>query len=791
MMHAPTPAPSHLPQGGRLVAADGRTLPLMAAAITGNASGGIARVVVEQRFRNPHDVPLTVTYSVPLPPDAAVSGYAFRVGDRRIVGEIDRREAARERFEEAVLEGKTAALLEQDRSSLFTQEIANVPPGGEVVAEVTLDQRLRFLQEGEWEWRFPRTVAPRYLGEPGRVADGPRVTQEVADAPLPVRATLDFVVRDALVMGRTAESPSDRIRVEGGRVVFADEAGGPLDRDVVVRWAVALPAVGVRIDVARPPASSARANDAFALLTLVPPRGDVRPIPVARDVVVLLDTSGSMLGEPLDQARRIVGALIDTLGKEDQLEMIEFSSAALRWKQGAVTATAAHRRDAHRWLAGLRAMGSTEMHQAIVEALQPLRAESQRQVVLVTDGQVGFESQVIGEIVSRLPRSSRVHTVGVGSAVNRTLTSAAARAGRGVEVITGLGEDPERAVWRIVAHTDAPAVVDLAVEGAALLEHAPHKLPDLFAGAPLIVAIRSRPEGGELVVRGRTSSGPWESRVQLPPTRPGDGSQAVVALFGREAVEDLDVELAAGTERALVDPKVEAIGLQYQIATRLTSWVAIAEEPSVDPREPMKRVRIPHELPHGLSVEGLGLRTATGASAWMASAAMFGSGMVAGTPSLASLQMMSRGRARGPSVLSRATGAGRGSMGWDEKPDGADPSRSGASSRPRTEGEPAQGVPLPSQRRLPARVVIHREDQIVIEAVVHGGDLAWAPADRAVVVWSDRLPTSHPLEPALSTRAGAVKEGESLRIVLSVARACGTPRIIEIACGSLQLVLIF
>ena len=790
MVHAPSPAPSHLPQGGRLVAVDGRTLPLMATAIAGNASGGIARVVVEQRFRNAHDVPLAVTYSLPLPPDAAVSGYAFRVGDRRIVGEIDKRAAARERFEEAVLEGKTAALLEQDRSSLFTQEIANVPPGVEVVAEVTLDQRLRFLHEGEWEWRFPRTVAPRYLGEPGRVADGPRVTQDVVDAPLPVRATLDFMVRDALVAGRTPESPSDRIRVEGGHVVFADEAGGLLDRDLVVRWAVAQPQVGVRVDVARPPASSAHATDAFALLTVVPPRPDARPPPVARDVVVLLDTSGSMSGEPLDQARRVVGALVDTLGKGDQLEMIEFSSAARRWKQKAVAASDANRRDAHRWLADLRASGSTEMHEAIVEALHPLRAGSQRQVVLVTDGQIGFESEVIGEIVSRLSRSSRVHTVGVGSAVNRTLTGAAARAGRGVEVILGLGEDPERATQRIVAHTDAPVVVDLVIDGSALLEHAPHKVPDLFAGAPLVVAIRSRPEGGELVVRGRTATGSWESRVQVPPTQPGDGSQAIVALFGREAVEDLDAELAARADPGLVDPKVEAIGLRYQITTRLTSWVAIAEEPSVDPREPMKRVRIPHQLPHGLSVEGLGLRSATGGMAGMVAGAMLRGAVTYGLPSPAS-PPAGFARARVPSALSRALGAGRGSMGGDEKRDGSAHWSSWEASRPRTEGEPAENVPPRSQRRFRARVVTHREDRIVIEVVVHGGDLDWAPANSAGVVWGDGSPANQPLELALSTREGIVKDGDSLRIVLHGARGRGTPRVIELACGPLQLVLTF
>jgi Ca-activated chloride channel family protein len=654
---------------------------------------------------------------------------------------------------------------------------------------VTLDQKLRFLHEGEWEWRFPRTVAPRYLGEEGRVPDGPRITQDLTEMPLPVRTTLDFLVRDALVTGRTPGSASDRTRTEG-RVVFADEmpgeTGRPLDRDLVVRWAVAQPEVGARVDVARPPASSAHATDAFALLTVVPPTPDARVAPVARDLIVLLDTSGSMSGEPLDQARRIVGALIDTLGERDQLEMIEFSSAARRWKPRALAATDAHRRDAHRWLAGLRTSGSTEMREALVEALLPLRAGSQRQVVLVTDGQIGFESEVIGEIASRLPASSRVHTVGVGSAVNRSLTGAAARAGRGVEVIAGLGEDPERAAQRIVAHTDAPAVVDIALEGPALLEHAPHKLPDLFAGAPLVVAIRSRPEGGELVVRGRTASGPWESRVQVPPMQPGEGSQAVVALFGREAVEDLDVELAAGGDAGLVDPQVEAIGLRYQIATRLTSWVAIAEEPSVDPREPTKRVRIPHALPYGLSVEGLGLRSATvGTTATLFSAPMLSRTRSSGPPAGAAPKV-SYSYARG---LARAPEAPRAPRDGVDDGDGGHLLPNETRSRSPLAGGAATGQALGAARRLGTRLVAHRKDQVVLEVAIRGGDLHWTPAAHALVLWSDGVVTRETLEPALSTREGLVKDGDSLRLVLRGGRDGVMPRMIELASGPLSLLL--
>src|SRR6185437_6060421 len=207
----------------------------------------------------------------------------------------------------------------------------------------------------------------------------------------------------------------------------------------------------------------------------------------------------------------------------------------------------------------------------------------------------------------RLPASSRLHTVGVGSAVNRSLTGPAARAGHGVEVIVGLGEDPERAASRLLARTTAPILVDLAISGSALVEHAPARLPDLFAGAPALVSLALRSEGGELLVRGRTPEGTWEQRLQVEPVGPGQGSGAVVALFGREAVEDLETRLAAGGDAREIDAAVERIGIDFQIATRLTSWVAVSEERTVGPNDPLRRERMPHELPFGMSAEGLGL----------------------------------------------------------------------------------------------------------------------------------------------------------------------------------------
>ncbi len=621
MMHAPsisprTPTPSPAPpsSGGRLVSTNGRALPLLGTTLEADAAGGIARVTLEQRFHNPHAEPLAVTYSLPLPADGAVSGFAFRVGGRRVVGEIDRRQTARERYEQALIEGRSAALLEQDRSSLFTQEIGNIPPGEEVVVEVSVDQRLRWLDEGAWEWRFPTVVSPRYLGEAGRVPDADRVAQDVGDGPLQARVTIACSLRDALAQGARPESPSHAIEsvpAGGGaqRVSLREAAGARLDRDVVVRWRVATPRVGLALDTGRAPARRTPSAYVHGLLTVVPPSVDGGTRAVPRDLIVLLDTSGSMSGEPLAQAVRVTAALVATLRADDRLELIEFSSAPRRWQPSPVAADAQARREAIAWLKALSASGGTEMRSGILEALDGVREGSQRQVVVITDGQIGFESQVVAAICERLPVSSRLHTVGVGSGVNRSLTAPAARAGHGVEVIVGLGEDPERAAARLLARTTAPILVDLSIDGSALVEHVPARLPDLFAGSPALVSLALRPEGGEILVRGRTLEGTWEQRLRVEPVGPGQGNAAAVALFGREAVEDLDLRLAAGGDVREIDATVERIGIDFQIATRLTSWVAVSTEQTVSPGDPLRRERMPHELPHGVSAEGLGLRS--------------------------------------------------------------------------------------------------------------------------------------------------------------------------------------
>jgi Ca-activated chloride channel family protein len=594
--------PQGASSGAELVTSDGRALSLVSAHLRGEARGGLARLVLEQRFENTYDETLRVTYRMPLPADGAVSGYAFEIGDRVIKGVVDRKAAARERFETAIASGKTAALLEQDRADIFTQQIGNIPANEAVIARITIDQRLVWLPEGEWELRFPTVIGPRYIGSADTVADVRATHIKVADQELAVRFQIELAIGDAIVAGAKPSSPSHAIdkRADG---MIELRSSTRLDRDIVVRWPVATPAVGLSLDVARPSTGSAHA-DAFGLLTIVPPAREAKPVAVARDLIVLLDTSGSMDGGPLDKAKQVVALLIDSLDDHDRLELIEFSSQPRRYKPEPIVATAKARQDAIRWVRSRTADGGTEMRAAVIEALQTLRIGAQRQVVVVTDGYVGGEQQILDALHRRMPKSCRLHVLGVGSAVNRSLATSLARAGRGCEVLVGNDEDAERGAKRLLDRTRSPMLTNVEIAGSALLRHAPEQIPDVFEGAPLVAALALRAEGGELVVRGQLARDTWEQRIVVPARALGEGNQAIVALYGRERVADVESHAMFDS----VDGEIEDLGLTFQIATRMTSWVAVDDTRRVTGRS--RSELIPQELPYGTKASAFGLRGA-------------------------------------------------------------------------------------------------------------------------------------------------------------------------------------
>ncbi len=776
----PSPSTPSSNPGGRLVSADGRLLPFRGGRLAVDAMGGLARVTLRQRFFNPYAEPLKVSWSVPLPADAAVSGFCFELEGARIVGVVEGRQAARERFEEALIEGRTAALLEQERSSLFTQEVGNIPPGAELVCELTLDQLLLWQAPlAGWEWRFPTVVAPRYLGENGRVADASAVTVPVADGDLPARMALQIQVRD-LRSGPLA-SPTHALHLpvaEGGEAGLAEEGGAALDRDIVVRWPVGGPQAGLSLDLARASADKGISAQSCGLLSLVPPRAVQHS--VARDLVVLLDTSGSMGGRPIAQAKAVTRALVESLSDGDQLQIIEFSTRPRAFKDRPLAATPANKAAAIRWVEGLSAGGGTEMRSGILAALKTLRGEAQRQVILVTDGLIGFEQEIIGAIALDLPRGCRVHTVGIGSGVNRSLLTPAARAGGGIEVLIGLDEGPEEAALALVAATAAPQVVDVQVEGSALAMAEAPRCPDLMGGRPARVALRLRPEGGELIVRGQAPGGAWLQRLTVPACAPGQGSPAVVALVGREMAEELELKAAQGQS---VDAELEALGVAWQISTRCTSWVAVHPRKTVDPSAPTRSEQLPQSLPYGMSAEGLGLRAPAAmmpapimpASLAMpmmelqaslphervrrarsAPAPLGGAGGMAPTPPAPPAAPGAKKRSK--PLLSRVMDAF-----WPGEKASMDDEIAEAPAMAREE---AAAGPI-HEIALVARILLAKDDRVSLEVTVGAAGLAWSHPQAPIRVrLADGTELVVALDAGRSTRSGWLAAGAVLRITL-------------------------
>ena len=605
-----------------LVSVDGRTYPLKSARIDARAEGGVAATTFIQTYDNPYKEPLEVFYTLPLPANGAVIGYTIRLGNRVIRGEVRKRTEAREEYRKALVEGRTAALLEQDRADTFTQKLGCLPPGETAEVEIQVMQLLAFLpadgtETARWEYRFPTVVGVRYEGAEGRVPDADKLDVHRAGSGTPARLEASLLVMDGPAGTIRPHSPRCELDVQdrdgGVRISLRDKM--KLDRDLVIRWSAALQEVGVRFVEGK----GLRGDDGrYALITLTPPAA-VRTS-LVRDLTILIDASGSMSGIPIGRAKIVAGELLRSLDPEDRFEILAFASDVQRLVSGPKEASTKSIQEALTLLGGLEAGGATEMTNAMVEALKPLRADSQRQVILISDGYIGFEAEVIGEILRRLAPGARLHAVGIGSAPNRTLIRGAARAGRGVEILVGDDDDARAASRRLLQATVRPVLTDLEVSGPALVKLAPERPQDVLEGHPLILLAEIAALGGVLELRGRQAGTPsrWQHRLEIPAAAEpaqGSGSPGVTtlplgALFGKEAIEDAELQLAAvghGTESEELEDRIETLGLRHRIPSRKTSLVAISEDVTVDPKDPRRRERLAVEIPAEVSAEGLGL----------------------------------------------------------------------------------------------------------------------------------------------------------------------------------------
>ncbi|MGF1537054.1 MAG: VIT domain-containing protein [Elainellaceae cyanobacterium] len=595
----------------------GQTFTLQHTDMQAQVSGNLARVEVTQTFHNPFDQPLEAVYVFPLPDEAAVDDMEIRLGDRVIRGEIKPREEAQAIYDQAREEGRTVGLLEQERANIFTQSVANIRPGEAIEVTLRYTESLAF-EADSYEFVFPTVVGPRYIpGNPlesrpedgtDQVPDADRITPPVL--PPETRSGHDLAVTvqfDAGMPIRQVRSPSHEIVMsENNSLGVSQVQLAPSDtlpnKDFILRYQVS----GDTTQAALLTQANEQGGH-FALYLI--PAVDYRPEDIVpKDVVFLMDTSGSQQGEPLAQSKRLMARMLNGLNPSDTFTIIDFANTTTRLSPTPLANNDANRRRAMQYVDQLTASGGTELLNGVKEVLSfpPAEDGRLRSVVLLTDGYIGNEAAVIAEVQQRLQAGNRLYSFGVGSSVNRFLLDRLGEVGRGLSLFVRQDEPVEAVIDRFLGRISNPVLTNLSAtwEGPEEAVIYPQAAPDLFDQQPLVLFGRvSSSQPGALRVTGTLANGePYETR--LPVRFDEAGNVAIAQLWGRARIKDLMLEMAGGETVAGVEA-VTQTALDYRLLSAYTAFVAVSEEVRVDPDGTRRRVEVPVALPEGVSYEGV------------------------------------------------------------------------------------------------------------------------------------------------------------------------------------------
>ena len=588
--------------------------PKVSTEVAVEVTGMIARTRVTQVFHNPGAEYVEGIYVFPLPEKAAVDHLRMKIGARVIEGKIKEKAEARRVYEQARSEGRKAAIVEQQRPNLFTNSVAHIGPDERIEIKIEYQQSLAY-ENGEYRLRFPLAVTPRYDPLPGPL---PREREEaLPDEPKAAEAheapvlhagyegcgcggvnPVDIVVTiDAgVAIGQVVSSYHDAAieKAAGHRVtVMLAREQEDADRDFELSWKVA-PAAAPQAALFTQRGESTD----YALLMVVPPqptaaeRAAFQRLP--REMVLIVDTSGSMQGASIVQARQALEHALGTLTERDRFNIVEFNSILRPMWPATLVASPQNLEHARQWVRALQASGGTEMAPALTFALDGRETPGMlRQVVFITDGAVGNEEALFKLISERLG-GSRLFTVGIGSAPNSHFMTRAAQFGRGTFTHIGDVREVNDKMSRLFAKIEAPVLRDVTIrwpDGTAV-ETFPARVPDLYLGEPVLVAASARAPLGTVVVSGTRGNQPWS--VALTPA--ADSSAGVGALWARSKIASLMDEVTRGGDPALFRPQVVKVALEHHLVSAYTSLVAVdmtPTAPAVNPKEAMVKASLP------------------------------------------------------------------------------------------------------------------------------------------------------------------------------------------------------
>ena len=573
-------------------------------------TGTINRTIVTQKFQNPTDQWIEATYAFPLPEGASVDGLKMVIGERLIEGQIKEKEDARRTYENAKATGKKASLVEQQRPNLFTNEVANIGPYETIIVQIEYQENVR-VADGTWSIRFPMVVGTRFNPPAGNPLEEPGENRHEFKDPVPNRdkiptkydkgrvnpLTLSVNLNAGMAL-QSIETPFHRTNVtqasNGRHKITLAKDVTMANRDFELIWTPkvgAAPAVSTYIENV--------GGEKYALITMTPPQATPE-LKIARELVLVIDVSGSMAGTSITQAKASALSALSRLKPEDSINVIIFSNETISLFLDAQPLTPAIRRRAQNFISALSAGGGTFIYPALSAALTTPNEEDSarlRQIVFMTDGSVGNEDELFRLINDKLG-NSRLFTVGIGSAPNSHFMTRAAAMGRGTfTYIGGVGQVEER-MKSLFNKLESPAMTDITVTwpSGSNADMAQGAVPDLYAGEPIILAAKLSQVRGSITVAGTVNGELWQQKVKLSKALSGDG---ISKLWARHKIAAISESGLRTSDREKTRAMITSLALSHHIVSKYTSLVAVDVTPAREEGTPLTSKEVPLMIPEG------------------------------------------------------------------------------------------------------------------------------------------------------------------------------------------------
>ena len=583
-------------------------LPLKGTEVVTDINGTIAETYVTQIYANEGEHPLNASYVFPASIKVSVHGMEMQIGDQRVTAVIREKEEAVQEYEEAKSEGKSASLLEEKRSNVFTMDVANIMPGDQIRIQLHYTELLG-TTEGVSQFVFPTVVGPRYAGtveeaqaEEGSWVESPYLEEGIApDSTYNITVNLSAGVPLSGISCDTHEIQVEQTEDSKAKITLSNPEDFAGDRDFILDYRM----TGDRVNSGLMLYEGEEEN--FFLLTIQPPeRCEPKEI-LPREYIFVLDVSGSMSGFPMDTAKELIRTMVKNLRSTDSFNLFLFSDIVSEMSLESVAATEENTDCAMALIDMQEGGGGTELAAALECALDtPQQQGASRNVVVITDGYIYDEEEVFGLIGDNLNNTS-FFSFGIGSSVNRSLMEGIAEAGMGEAFVVTEEEKAEETADRFRSYVEAPLLTDIQVacEGFEVYDTELFAIPVLFAEKPVVLygKWRGEPEG-TIRVTGQTSGAEYVQEIDVSDSEPSEENGAIRYLWARKKVDTL-TGYGYAREDETTRAAITDIGLTYSMVTPCTSFVAVLDTVRNETGESTD-VEQPNPLPRGVSGLSIG-----------------------------------------------------------------------------------------------------------------------------------------------------------------------------------------